>query len=205
MTGMTPDETAGYLRHHLTLAGRSDPLFTEDAINLIHTSARGKPRSVNNLALAALIAAAVGYVRANGCRLATGGLDFSNNVAGLGLAVVVVDDDDVPGRRETFCDRTSDAPRCAGDDRHLTRFHVYCRPSVGLEVARPTVGGSGPGEKARPMLVTASPVWEVSAPCGGSRVSLKSLSSVERRARVSSWMRRLVPDASGQNERCENC
>ncbi len=57
MTGMTADETAGYLRHHLALAGRSDPLFTEDAINLIHTSARGKPRSVNNLALAALIAA----------------------------------------------------------------------------------------------------------------------------------------------------
>jgi len=57
MTGMNADETARYIRHHLALAGRSDPLFTDDAINLIHTNSRGKPRSVNNLALAALIAA----------------------------------------------------------------------------------------------------------------------------------------------------
>jgi type II secretory pathway predicted ATPase ExeA len=57
MTGMTGDETAGYIRHHLQLAGRSDPLFTEDAIALIHTSSRGKPRSTNRLAISALIAA----------------------------------------------------------------------------------------------------------------------------------------------------
>ncbi len=57
MTGMNADETARYIRHHLALAGRSDPLFTDDAINLIHINSRGKPRSVNNLALAALIAA----------------------------------------------------------------------------------------------------------------------------------------------------
>ena len=57
MTGMTADETTGYIRHHLTLAGRSDPLFGDDAITLIHTNSRGKPRAVNNLALAALLAA----------------------------------------------------------------------------------------------------------------------------------------------------
>jgi type II secretory pathway predicted ATPase ExeA len=57
MTGMNADETARYIRHHLALAGRADPLFTDDAITLIHTNSRGKPRSVNNLALAALIAA----------------------------------------------------------------------------------------------------------------------------------------------------
>jgi type II secretory pathway predicted ATPase ExeA len=57
MTGMNADETASYIRHHLALAGRSDPLFSDDAINLIHTSSRGKPRSINNLAIAALIAA----------------------------------------------------------------------------------------------------------------------------------------------------
>ena len=56
MTGMTPTETADYVRHHLRLAGRSDPLFTDDAISLIHTTGRGKPRAVNRLALAALIA-----------------------------------------------------------------------------------------------------------------------------------------------------
>jgi type II secretory pathway predicted ATPase ExeA len=54
---MNADETASYIRHHLTLAGRSDPLFSDDAITLIHTNSRGKPRSVNNLTIAALIAA----------------------------------------------------------------------------------------------------------------------------------------------------
>ncbi len=57
MTGMTSDESAGYIRHHLQLSGRSDPLFTDDAIALIHESGRGKPRAVNRLAISALIAA----------------------------------------------------------------------------------------------------------------------------------------------------
>ena len=51
MTGMTSEETAGYIRHHLQLAGRSDTLFSDDAIALIHNASRGKPRAVNNLAL----------------------------------------------------------------------------------------------------------------------------------------------------------
>ena len=38
-------------------SGRADPLFTDDATALIHESGRGKPRAVNRLALAALIAA----------------------------------------------------------------------------------------------------------------------------------------------------
>jgi type II secretory pathway predicted ATPase ExeA len=59
MTGMTADETAGYIRHHLALAGRSDPLFGDEAITLIHANSRGKPRAVNNLCLAALLAARV--------------------------------------------------------------------------------------------------------------------------------------------------
>lgn len=46
MTGMTTEETADYIRHHMTLAGRSDPLFSDDAIALIHETARGYPRSV---------------------------------------------------------------------------------------------------------------------------------------------------------------
>ncbi|HUY52875.1 MAG TPA: AAA family ATPase [Streptosporangiaceae bacterium] len=56
MTGMTPGETASYIRHHLRLAGRETHLFSDDAITQIHDSARGKPRTVNNLAVAALIA-----------------------------------------------------------------------------------------------------------------------------------------------------
>ncbi|NJP98541.1 AAA family ATPase [Nonomuraea sp. FMUSA5-5] len=56
MTGMTPEETADYVRHHMTLAGRSDPLFSDDAIALIHETARGYPRSVNNLGRLSLLA-----------------------------------------------------------------------------------------------------------------------------------------------------
>lgn len=56
MTGMTSNETGDYIRHHLHLAGRSDPLFTDDATALIHESSRGKPRAINRLAIAALIA-----------------------------------------------------------------------------------------------------------------------------------------------------
>jgi type II secretory pathway predicted ATPase ExeA len=57
MPGMTAQETASYITHHLNLAGRSDPLFSDDAITLIHATSRGLPRAVNNLALQALIAA----------------------------------------------------------------------------------------------------------------------------------------------------
>ena len=40
---MTAAETASYLRHHLTLAGRSDTLFSDDATALIHQTSRGYP------------------------------------------------------------------------------------------------------------------------------------------------------------------
>jgi type II secretory pathway predicted ATPase ExeA len=56
MPGMTAAETTSYIKHHLGLAGRSDQLFTEDATALIHSTARGIPRAVNNLALQALVA-----------------------------------------------------------------------------------------------------------------------------------------------------
>jgi type II secretory pathway predicted ATPase ExeA len=54
--GLTPAETMSYVQHHLALAGRSDTLFSDDAIGLIHDTARGLPRLINNLAVAALIA-----------------------------------------------------------------------------------------------------------------------------------------------------
>lgn len=57
MPPMTPEETNSYLRHHLTLAGRSDTLFSDDATTLIHQTSRGYPRAVNNLAVQALVAA----------------------------------------------------------------------------------------------------------------------------------------------------
>jgi type II secretory pathway predicted ATPase ExeA len=57
MPGMSAEETAGYLRHHLRLAGRDDTLFSDDAAAAIHQTSRGYPRAVNNLAVQALIAA----------------------------------------------------------------------------------------------------------------------------------------------------
>ena len=57
MTGMTDKETASYIGHHLTLAGRSDTLFSDDAVTLIHNASRGYPRAINNLAVNALTSA----------------------------------------------------------------------------------------------------------------------------------------------------
>ena len=56
MQPMTLQETTGYLQHHTRLAGRSDALFSDDAAAFIHHTARGYPRAVNRLAVAALIA-----------------------------------------------------------------------------------------------------------------------------------------------------
>ena len=58
--GLEPTETASYITHHLSLAGRSDTLFSDDAVALIHQVSRGLPRQVNNPATQSLIAAFAG-------------------------------------------------------------------------------------------------------------------------------------------------
>jgi type II secretory pathway predicted ATPase ExeA len=58
ITPMDLAESAAYLRHHLALAGRTDPLFADDAAARLHRVAGGLPRKLNNAATAALIAAA---------------------------------------------------------------------------------------------------------------------------------------------------
>ena len=57
LQGMSATETGEYLAHHLALAGRSDTLFSDDAIALVHQVSRGLPRAVNNLAVQSLVAA----------------------------------------------------------------------------------------------------------------------------------------------------
>jgi type II secretory pathway predicted ATPase ExeA len=57
LDGMDLGETVSYLAHHLKLAGRSDTIFTDDAVGLLHQTSRGIPRAVNNLAIQALVAA----------------------------------------------------------------------------------------------------------------------------------------------------
>ena len=54
---MDLSESADYLRHHLALVGRTDPLFADDAIARLHKASLGLPRAFNNAATAALIAA----------------------------------------------------------------------------------------------------------------------------------------------------
>ncbi len=51
-------ESAHYLRHHLALVGRTDPLIADDAVARLHRVANGLPRALNNAAIAALMAAA---------------------------------------------------------------------------------------------------------------------------------------------------
>jgi type II secretory pathway predicted ATPase ExeA len=53
---MNVEDTGDYIKGHLGFAGRSDPLFSEDAIAVIHQASRGYPRMVNSIALAALMA-----------------------------------------------------------------------------------------------------------------------------------------------------
>ncbi|MGH9127160.1 MAG: ExeA family protein [Acidimicrobiales bacterium] len=55
---MNLGESASYLRHHLALVGRTDPLIADDAVTRLHRVANGLPRALNNAAIAALMAAA---------------------------------------------------------------------------------------------------------------------------------------------------
>jgi len=57
---LTTEEASGYIRAHLSLAGRSDTLFSDDAVRVIHGQARGLPRAINRLAITALLAAYAG-------------------------------------------------------------------------------------------------------------------------------------------------
>ncbi|GAB3570828.1 ExeA family protein [Spelaeicoccus albus] len=56
ITGMNPADTNSYIHAHLKYAGRTDTLFSDDAITTIHHASRGHPRAINNLAVASLIA-----------------------------------------------------------------------------------------------------------------------------------------------------
>ena len=58
LKAMDIGESASYLRHHLALCGREEPLFADDAIARLHRVSNGLPRQLNNAATAALIAAA---------------------------------------------------------------------------------------------------------------------------------------------------
>jgi len=58
IAAMDISESALYLKHHLSLAGRDEPLFADDAIARLHRFSNGLPRALNNAAIAALMQAA---------------------------------------------------------------------------------------------------------------------------------------------------
>ena len=57
MTGLSLEEVRAYLKHHLKIAGRTDPLFDEPSIEVIHQLSMGLPRKINNLARGAMMVA----------------------------------------------------------------------------------------------------------------------------------------------------
>lgn len=57
LEGLKLEDMAGYLKHHLEIAGVKDQLFADEAILAIHQGAGGLLRRANNLARGALIAA----------------------------------------------------------------------------------------------------------------------------------------------------
>lgn len=49
LVGLSQDEAKAYVQHHLEVAGRTAPLFTDDVIAEIYQQAKGLPRLINTL------------------------------------------------------------------------------------------------------------------------------------------------------------
>ena len=49
------EETAGYVKHHLRVAGRSEPVFSDGFISHAHDHTKGVARKINNLCRTALL------------------------------------------------------------------------------------------------------------------------------------------------------
>ena len=59
MPAMDETHTRGYVEHHLRLAGRKQRLFTDEALLQLFVQSGGIPRTIGNLALAAMLNAAL--------------------------------------------------------------------------------------------------------------------------------------------------
>ena len=57
---LSQDEVGSYIAHRLEVAGRREPMFTEDAVALIDEHSAGIPRKINNICDIALV---IGYSR----------------------------------------------------------------------------------------------------------------------------------------------
>lgn len=45
---------AGYIKHHLRVASRQDPIFSDGFISLVHDHSKGVARKINNICRSAL-------------------------------------------------------------------------------------------------------------------------------------------------------
>ena len=54
MPPLSPEETASYVRHHMELAGASEPFFDDPALRALHETSFGLPRRIGTLAEKAL-------------------------------------------------------------------------------------------------------------------------------------------------------
>ena len=59
LPSFTPEETSAYVRHHLALAGRKDPLFNQSALVAIHQNSTGIPRIINSLCVKTMTIGAI--------------------------------------------------------------------------------------------------------------------------------------------------
>lgn len=55
LSGLDKAEAKPYVTHHLAIAGRTDPLFSDEVIEEIFQQAKGIPRLINNLGYACLL------------------------------------------------------------------------------------------------------------------------------------------------------
>ena len=49
LEALSPESTRAYIKHRLSVAGREGPLFTDEAIDIIHKYSKGKPRMINTI------------------------------------------------------------------------------------------------------------------------------------------------------------
>ncbi|WP_281889973.1 ExeA family protein [Paenibacillus sp. YYML68] len=54
LSGMSREETAGYVRHHMGAAELQRPVFSDSAIQMLHAASQGIPRVVNQICSQAL-------------------------------------------------------------------------------------------------------------------------------------------------------
>jgi len=55
LTSLDRNETGAYVCHRLVVAGRQEPLFTQEALDLVYDYSKGLPRKINNICDIALL------------------------------------------------------------------------------------------------------------------------------------------------------